>query len=106
MPEQDGEDLTVAGNLHLLEIAVINLIRNAIRFSPKGERVEITVAADGNRITVRVSDRGPGIPPANLERVFDRYFSMNEGRTSGGGAGLGLAITRGITKSLRSGPPE
>ena len=96
MPDGDGEDLLVAGNAHLLEIAVTNLIRNAIRFTPSGKHVEVFVEAADGQVDIIVGDLGPGIPAKHLNRVFDRYYTITDGRPSGSGAGLGLAIARGI----------
>jgi signal transduction histidine kinase len=96
MPGPDSDELKVAGNPHLLEIAIANLIRNAIRFSAKGKHVEVFVEEADEQIRIIVGDLGPGIPPAHIDRIFDRYFTVRDGRPTGGGAGLGLAIARGI----------
>jgi two-component system, OmpR family, sensor kinase len=65
-----------------------NLIENAIRYSPSGSRIEVQVDSDG----FVVSDTGPGIPPAERERIFERFYRGAEGRAAGPGTGLGLAI--------------
>jgi len=81
-----------------LETALLNLVDNALRFSPPGEAVEITVNEGGSPPAVRieVADRGPGIPPANLPRIFDRFFTTDEGRD---GTGLGLAIVQAVAQA-------
>lgn len=96
MPDAEGEEPMVAGNTHLLEIAIANLLRNAIRFSPQGKHVEVFVETPDQRVNVIVGDLGPGIPPAHIDRIFDRYFSSGDVRRGGGGAGLGLAIARSV----------
>jgi signal transduction histidine kinase len=73
---------------HILD----NLIENAIRYSPRGARIEIALDRDGSQPAFVVSDTGPGIPPAEREHVFDRFYRGAEGRSAGPGTGLGLAI--------------
>jgi signal transduction histidine kinase len=80
-----------AGRLRQL---VTILVDNAIRHSPGGGTVSVTVSRDGAVVTLRVDDEGPGIPPDQRERVFDRFW---RGTTDGGsGSGLGLAIAAWI----------
>jgi two-component system, OmpR family, sensor histidine kinase MprB len=74
--------------------AVANLIDNAVKWSPDGEPVEVTVK-DG---TVKVCDRGPGIDPADLPHIFDRFYRAPEARTLPG-SGLGLAIVRQVAEA-------
>jgi signal transduction histidine kinase len=91
------EGVQVQGDEELLRRMVMNLLNNAIRHSPDGERVEITIAAEGNRVTLSVQDAGPGIPAAAHERVFERFVRLeNDTPTSGGG--LGLPIARWIAE--------
>lgn len=73
-----------------------NLIENAVRY---GERAEVELDDDGALLRVRVRDRGPGIPEAQLERVFEPWFRLDASRSPGtGGAGLGLSIARNIAR--------
>ena len=82
-----------------------NLLDNALSFSSGGGRVEVSLDADERGFRVEVADSGPGIPEANLDRVFDRFFSYRP--TSAGGSangreshtGLGLAIAKAIVES-------
>lgn len=69
-----------------------NLIENAIRYSPPGARISVEPVHDDGRPGFVVSDTGPGIPPAERERVFDRFYRGTGGRATGPGTGLGLAI--------------
>ncbi|MGH7359040.1 MAG: sensor histidine kinase, partial [Candidatus Rokuibacteriota bacterium] len=73
---------------HILD----NLIENAIRYSPAGSRVSVEPDGDEARPGVVVWDTGPGIPPAERRRVFERFYRGAEGRATGPGTGLGLAI--------------
>ncbi len=74
-----------------------NLLDNAASFSPDGEAIEIRVGRDGEAAVVTVDDRGPGIPEAHLERIFDRFFSWRpDAPGRNGHTGLGLAIVKAI----------
>lgn len=75
-----------------------NILDNAASFSPAGSTVSVRVFADNGSVVTRVADEGPGIPQANLDRVFDRFFTHRpEGaRTAAGHTGLGLAIVQAI----------
>jgi signal transduction histidine kinase len=88
----------VRGEPVQLERAVANLLDNAVRHA----RSRVTVAlegADGGRAELVISDDGPGIEPADRERVFERFTRLDDSRTAGsGGAGLGLAIAREIAE--------
>jgi signal transduction histidine kinase len=69
-----------------------NLIDNAIRYSPPGARITVNPVRDGGRPGFVVSNTGPGIPPEERERIFERFFRGTGGRATGPGTGLGLAI--------------
>jgi signal transduction histidine kinase len=75
-------------------VALGNLVDNAIRHSPRGGKVDVHVRADGAVVVAEVLDAGPGIPPAERERVFDRFHRGDA--AAGSGSGLGLAIVREI----------
>jgi signal transduction histidine kinase len=79
----------------VLREAVTNVVDNAIKYGPKGSRVGLRVYAAGDRAVVEISDEGPGIAAAHRERIFDRFFRVDEGRArESGGTGLGLAIAK------------
>ncbi len=85
----------VQGDPQLLESMISNLIRNAIRFSPRGKEVRVTLQNNSDSIQLSVEDEGPGIPEDILPRIFDRYFESSTQRVRRG-AGLGLAIARTV----------
>lgn len=83
---------------HRVEQILVNLLTNAIRHTPEGSTVTTALHASGQHLTIRVSDQGPGIPEAHLERVFDVYYTKagEEGR----GMGLGLPLSRRLAQVL------
>ena len=90
--------LVVAGDPERLHQVVANLVDNAVRYSPRSEPITIAVnlGPDGHA-EIAVADSGPGIPPSELERVFERFHRADLDRsTAGGGSGLGLAIAKWI----------
>jgi two-component system sensor histidine kinase CpxA len=85
----------VSGDPELLRRAIENIIRNAIRYSPNGEPVDIVLQEQGTVAHIRVRDYGPGVPPESLGRIFDPFYRVDPDRSrTGGGVGLGLAIAR------------
>jgi two-component system OmpR family sensor kinase len=84
----------VNGDADALRIMLNNLIDNAIRYSPEGGRIDVSVHAGENDASITVQDTGPGIPDSDLERVFDRFYRSAGAKTSG--SGLGLAIVKRI----------
>jgi two-component system, OmpR family, sensor histidine kinase KdpD len=77
----------------LLEQVFMNLFDNAIKYSPKGAPLELSASESFYTVTVELADHGPGIPPGEEERIFEKFV---RGRGAGGGVGLGLAICRTI----------
>jgi signal transduction histidine kinase len=90
--------LVAEGDAERVHQVVANLVENAVRHSPRPGRVTISAeAADGGRVRLAVADEGPGVAPADADRVFERFYRADAARTAGGGgAGLGLAIARWI----------
>ncbi len=98
LSDEETMDHAVAGEPELLRTMLDNLVRNAIRFSPADERVEIEAGVDGETVVIRVRDYGPGIPEAQLKTIFDRFAQAPEEQRKGRGHGLGLAIAQGIAE--------
>ncbi|MFZ9745586.1 MAG: HAMP domain-containing sensor histidine kinase [Opitutaceae bacterium] len=88
-------ELRVAADADLLRRALANLLRNAARYGGVGTPITLTGAAAAGRVTLTVDDEGPGVPPADLDRLGEPFFRPELARTrEGGGVGLGLAIVR------------
>ncbi len=94
----DGE-ITVDGDATHLSGLLENLVSNAVKFTPRGGAVQVTVSRNGKYAIVDVSDSGPGIPDEHREHVFDRFFRVHDGRDRREGAGLGLAIVEWIVQA-------
>ena len=91
-------------NLDYLEIdqVLTNLIENAVRYTPPGSPIEVRAHIEGEQAILSVADRGPGIPPADLGRVFDKFYRVLHGQHPVGypmGSGLGLAVCKGIVEA-------
>ena len=87
-------------NAPLLEQALVNLIDNAIKFSAANSTVRVEAQETGAEIVIRVMDQGGGIPPDHLDRIFERFYRVDAGRSRKvGGTGLGLAIVKHIAQA-------
>jgi signal transduction histidine kinase len=83
------------GDRMVLRQALLNLVDNAIKYSPTGGAIEIRVAQSGDQTVIDVSDTGPGIPVELQSRIFDRFYRVDKARSrENGGTGLGLAIAK------------
>jgi len=89
---------TVQGDEELLRTLARNLIDNAVRYTPRGGQVRVSVASAASEVELDVSDSGPGIPPEERTRVFDRFYRRAVSAESG--TGLGLAIVQTIAARL------
>ena len=91
------ENLQAPRNAALLEQAVVNLLDNAIKYSPEGQPVHLEACQEGHEVVIRVRDHGCGIPPEHLDRIFERFYRVDKARSRKlGGTGLGLAIVKHI----------
>ena len=97
-----GEVQSVAARLDPAQLRIVldNLLDNAVRYTPIGGRVDVSVREAGGVAVIDVSDTGPGIPAADLERVFSRFHRVRA--TDADGSGLGLAIARAAAERCRS----
>jgi signal transduction histidine kinase len=82
----------------VLRQALINLVDNAIKFSPTAGHIRIRVAESADRATLDVIDSGPGISSEARDRIFDRFF--REGNKLGHGTGLGLSLAKGAVEAI------
>jgi len=87
-------------NEHLLELAIVNLLDNAIKYSEEGDKVEIECLKKDGNIEIKVRDEGIGIDSRHLDRIFERFYRVDKARSRElGGTGLGLAIVKHIAES-------
>lgn len=94
------DDLSATVNPPLFEEALINLIDNAIKYSPEASRIHITGIRTEEGIRLSVKDRGPGIPKKHLPRIFERFYRVDRARSRDmGGTGLGLSIVKHIVQA-------
>jgi two-component system sensor histidine kinase KdpD len=84
----------------LLEQALVNIIENAVAYSPDGTAIELAAYEDRGSVVISIEDEGKGIPTAELERVFDKFRRMEESTDRSKGAGLGLAIAKGFVEAM------
>jgi signal transduction histidine kinase len=92
-------ELCATGDPGRIHEVVTNLLSNAVRHSPDGGQVTVAASETPGGVRIVVSDDGTGVPPEDIERIFDRFYRVDAARDSGaGGAGLGLAIARSIVE--------
>jgi heavy metal sensor kinase len=91
-------DLSLNADEELIRRLVMNLLDNAVQYTPCGGSIRATVGRDADTVTIAVSDSGPGIPAEQRERVFERFVRLDPARSATSGAGLGLPIARWIAE--------
>ena len=91
------EDVFVNGNEGHLRRLIVNLLDNALKFTPAGGSIDVGLKSDANRAILRVADTGEGIHPAELPHIFDRFF--RGAGSPGEGSGLGLSLCREIARA-------
>jgi two-component system sensor histidine kinase KdpD len=84
----------------LFEQVLFNLLDNAAKYSSAGSRIDLRASRDGELVEIEVVDEGPGIPPTDLERIFDKFYRVQAQDRRRAGTGLGLAICRGFVEAL------
>ncbi len=85
----------------LFEQVLFNLLDNASKYAPAGTQISVRAWRDDGNMTVQVMDEGPGIPPVDLERIFDKFYRSGGADRRRAGTGLGLAICRGFIEAMR-----
>ena len=92
-------DAAVLADARALEQVLVNLLDNAVKYTPEGGRATVSAAISGDRVEVEVQDTGPGIERHHLPRLFERFYRVDQGRSRGsGGTGLGLAIVKHLVQ--------
>jgi signal transduction histidine kinase len=91
-------DLHLLGDRGRLRQVLANLLDNAVKYTPRGGRIDVTARADGSRVELVVQDTGVGIPPGDLPRIFERLYRGDQSRAERG-LGLGLSLVRAIVEA-------
>ena len=94
---QSDDNIYIEGNINLLSQAISNLIDNAIKYGPQGNKINIGAKFENENVILWVSDNGPGIPNKDKERVLERFARLDVSRNTKG-TGLGLSL---VTSSIR-----
>jgi signal transduction histidine kinase/CheY-like chemotaxis protein len=92
------ETVTLDADRVRLEQVLVNLLGNAVKYTPEGGHVDFTAKFKDDVLTIRVADNGVGIPPDMFERIFEPFVQVKEGKTSGEGFGIGLALAKNIVE--------
>ena len=96
----DEDAITIDGDRDQLQQLLLNLVDNAIKYTPPGGTIILSLRAEGDDALLEVKDTGIGIPPEDLPHIFDRFYRVDKARSRRiGGAGLGLSIVKGIATS-------
>jgi two-component system sensor histidine kinase KdpD len=84
----------------LFEQVLFNLLDNAAKYSPAGSVIQLQAERSGDKVELRLLDEGDGIPPDDLEHIFDKFYRVHAGDQRRAGTGLGLAICRGFVEAM------
>src|SRR5262249_27226163 len=100
-------ELELAADLPMLDVDAVlfeqvlfNLLDNAAKYSPDGTSIRIQSWRDRDSVCLQVLDEGDGIPPAELEHIFDKFYRVEKGQQGRAGTGLGLAVPRGLVEAM------
>jgi len=97
-----SDPMWVAADSNLLEMAIMNLLQNAVKYSPAPAQIQMILESKESVCQLKVKDRGIGIPEAELSHIFDRFYTVDKARArKSGGAGLGLSIVKTIVQKHR-----
>src|SRR5262249_32344555 len=91
-----ADQVTVTGNPDHLRRLIVNLLDNALKFTPSGGTIATSLAVNGDGLTMRIANSGPSIPAAEMARIFDRFYRGPATREPG--SGLGLSLCREIAR--------
>jgi two-component system phosphate regulon sensor histidine kinase PhoR len=98
-------DLHVSGDQDMLQQVVVNLLSNAVKYTPEGGRITVTADSDNlaRCVHVGVQDTGLGVPPADMDRIFEKFFRVENYKRIAKGTGLGLNLCRHIVETVHGG---
>lgn len=94
------DSVMAMGQIEPLKVLLRNLVENAVKYTPSGGRVDVSVISNGHEVVLMVQDSGPGIPPEERSRVLDRFYRSSDA-PSAGGSGLGLSIVATIAQWMQ-----
>jgi two-component system phosphate regulon sensor histidine kinase PhoR len=98
--EKSEESILVAADPDILELAIINLLDNAAKYSPPPAEILVQIAQTSEDVSITIQDKGIGIPAADLEHIFERFYTVDKAHSRRlGGAGLGLSIVKTIIEN-------
>jgi two-component system, OmpR family, phosphate regulon sensor histidine kinase PhoR len=93
------EKVNVLCDSDLIQRVFVNLIHNALKWSPPGQSITLSAISSRDEVTISVFDNGPGVPEDQVERIFERFYQVDASRSGHDGTGLGLAICRHIVEA-------
>jgi two-component system sensor histidine kinase KdpD len=98
----DGPEEILSGRFVFTDAlrVLVNLLENAAKYSPSTAPIDLCIRREGDRVTLAVMDRGPGVPPDERERIFEPFYRSRATAAGVGGTGLGLSIARGLAESM------
>lgn len=95
------EGVTVLGDMQALDQVLLNLLDNAVKYTPEGGHVQVGAVVRGEQVRIEVADDGPGLEPHQRKRVFERFYRVDPGRSRDmGGTGLGLSIVKHLCETM------
>jgi two-component system sensor histidine kinase KdpD len=95
-----SENITALGDPVLLDHVLVNVLENAVRFSPERSMITLSLIQHGEKVTLEVEDQGPGVSRAELSRIFEKFYQSPSRSTHAQGVGLGLSIAKGLIESM------
>ena len=100
--QSEMEAAPIIADADLLELAILNLLENAVKYSPSPARIEMDLQKEGEEVYLKIQDKGIGISHTDLVHIFDRFYTVDKARSrKSGGAGLGLSIVKTIVEKHR-----
>jgi two-component system phosphate regulon sensor histidine kinase PhoR len=94
--EKVSEDMHVLCDRDLIQRVIVNLLHNAMKWSPTGGTITLTADQQGDEVVISIVDNGPGVADDQVDRIFERFYQVDASRSGGEGTGLGLAICKHI----------